>query len=627
MMSQILALRASLVAETVSFKDGDVQLEGFLAYQSHAVGPLPVVIHVHTWAGLTDFERGRANRTAEELGYIGLAVSIFDANQAAKAAEGMQNRIGVVGEFRASPDWFKTRLSAAVSFIKTHAKANPSAIAAVGYCFGGSSVLQFARLGGAKESGVSGVVSFHGALSDLDASPQSWDGTKVVVLNGAADAQIPKADIDTLQQSLSSANTFWEFTNYGRAGHGFTHPEDGTDHFHYEKVAEERSWHSMSDFLENSLGFKVQGTDLLENTVETEDVTYEDAGVSLTGYIASPADVTGPLPVLLHVHGWKGLSEFEKKRADDTAKQFGYIGFAVSIFDADESTKAAASMQDRMSVTGKFNSDPELFKSRLGAAVAFAKTYPKADSSKIAAAGYCFGGSAVLQYARLGGAGAHGVSSVISFHGGLRDLVNRKSNFCPTRVAVYNGASDPMITDSDLVALQDALETTGTQWELTNYSFAAHGFTHPTEEGNDHYHFEEHAEARSWKSMHQHLEDSFAGKGRTAADECVEYTPSTTDTSPDEDSSGDCADDNAAVKERGGAWGVNECSTGLCEGQYASMMKPLCKKTCGLCDAMTTTATTMADTQMSAACTCFTCVAPWLISLTVALLVDGSTKY
>jgi uncharacterized surface protein with fasciclin (FAS1) repeats len=146
-----------------------------------------------------------------------------------------------------------------------------------------------------------------------------------------------------------------------------------------------------------------------------------------------------------------------------------------------------------------------------------------------------------------------------------------------------------MITDSDLVALQDALEKTGTHWELTNYSFAAHGFTHPTEEGNDHFHFEKHAEARSWNSMHQHLKDAFAGKGRTASEKCLEYTPTTTSAAPVMDS-GDCMDDNAAVEKEAGAWGVKECRTDLCEGQYAEMMKPLCKKTCGLCGAMSTCA-------------------------------------
>merc|ERR1719482_2125858 len=117
-----------------------------------------------------------------------------------------------------------------------------------------------------------------------------------------------------------------------------------------------------------------------------------------------------------------------------------------------------------------------------------------------------------------------------------------ESNFCPTRVAVFNGAADPMITDSELALLQDALEGTKPYWELTNYSFAAHGFTHPTEAGNEHFHFEKHAEARSWNSMHQHLKDAFMGKGRTASEKCVEYTASPTTAAPAMDSAGDCMD-------------------------------------------------------------------------------------
>merc|ERR1719421_1233383 len=229
---------------------------------------------------------------------------------------------------------------------------------------------------------------------------------------------IPMSDVHALQTSMTAASLSWEFTNYGRAQHGFTHPKDGTAHFHYDSAAESRSWTSMTHFLDTSLGFKAQSQAAVTQIV-TEEVSYTDGGVVLKGYVAYPAAASGPLPVLLHVHAWGGLSDFEKGRANRTARELGYIGFAVSIYDVNETAKAAAGMQARVQLVGKYSSAPELFTSRLGAAVSFVKGHAKADKSKIAAVGYCFGGSAVLQFARLGGAEASGVLSVASFHGSL----------------------------------------------------------------------------------------------------------------------------------------------------------------------------------------------------------------
>jgi len=583
-------LEAVVTTQTVRYADGNVQLEGFVAYPD-GTGPFPVVLHVHQWAGLSDFERERANRTAAELGHVGFAVSIYDVNETAAAAASMQGRIPLVGKYTGAPELIVSRLAAAVNLMKADAKVDGSKIAAVGYCFGGSAVLHFARLGGASAAGVPGVVSFHGALSGVGASDPDWQSTKVLILNGAADNMIPKGDVDAVQASLNGGQVTWEFTNYGHAGHGFTHPTDGSAHFHYDAAAEERSWSSMSDFLDNQLGFKESAT--TPEPLVTEEVTYMDGDVTLTGYIAYRASLTGTAGVVLHVHQWSGLSDFEKGRANRTAEELGYIGFAVSVYDVNE-TAAAVSMQARIPLVQKYTNAPELVVSRLAAAVAFVKQHVKADVTKIAAAGYCFGGSSVLQFARLGGAATSGVSSVLSFHGSLGGVVNKASNFCPTRVAVYNGAKDPMISDAELQALQQALEGSKTYWELTNYSFAGHGFTHPTEVGNDHFHFEKTAERRSWNSMAHLLRDTFEGKGAVKPSDCVEFVPAGSESEPAPDGVGDtdCMDDDAGVEAVAGQWGVTKCAADQCEGQFKDMMQPLCKKTCGLCksDASSTTA-------------------------------------
>jgi len=273
----------------------------------------------------------------------------------------------------------------------------------------------------------------------------------------------------------------------------------------------------------------------------------------------------------------------------------GYVGFAVSVYTEEETTRAKE-VQARVTIAGSYISAPERFQSRLAAASAFIKKHQLVDNASIGVAGYCFGGTAALQFARLGGAVDHGVAGVVSFHGSLTGMNAYPKKYCPTRVAIYNGADDPMITDRDIVSLAATLDKSKTQWEFTNYSFAQHGFTHP-KDGTAHFHYEKTAEARSWTSMANFFNRTFMGEGKTPSASCVheEMTPSNA-TQP-----AGCMDDNAAVKQLAGAFGITECAANLCTGQYAAQVAMLCRQTCGMCSASTTAATATRAEQVSAA--------------------------
>jgi len=568
-----------IIEENVTYADGDATLSGYIASPAGAAGKLPAVLHVHAWGGLSDFEKERARRTARELGLVGFAVSVYTEEEATQAQGGMQERITVSQSYSSAPQRFVSRLKAAVAFLGTHTRANASMVAAAGYCFGGTAVLQFAKLGGASEAGVAGVVSFHGGLGGLTGGNASFGSVKVLVANGHADTMIPMGDGSAFQAYMTNAGAHWEFATYGHAMHGFTHPRDDTDHFHYEQVAEERSWTAMADFL-SGLGFDTPTPVAPSLDVTNESVTYSDGGVNLTGFVAYPAGAAGAgarLPAIIHVHTWAGLTDFEKHRARRTAAELGLAGFAVSIYTHEEAQKAQGGMQTRIPVAQGYLGAPQRFVSRLSAAVAFLSNHSLVDPERIGATGYCFGGTAVLHYARLGAAAVDGVAGVASFHGGLSGIDAVPQKYCPTRVAIYNGAADSMITDPQIAALADALEESRTYWEFTNYSFANHGFTHP-QDGSDHFHFEQSAEQRSWASMADFFNATFDGHGQADPGACVHV--STEASGP---GSGPCADDNEAVAAAAGNWGVTSCSSDLCAGQYAEMMRPLCRATCGLC--------------------------------------------
>jgi dienelactone hydrolase len=216
-----------------------------------SAGSLPAVLHIHTWSGLTDFERQRANRTAQELGYIGFAISIYTATETTQAQTGsFYQKAAVAGSYSNNPERFVSRIAAAVDFIKMQTQTDVTKIGIVGYCFGGTGSLHFARTGEAATKGVAAVASFHGGLQGLaSAYPQKYCPTRVSIFNGAGDPMISDADITTLSATLNRTQTQWELTNYSGAQHGFTHPSDGSAHFHYDARAEQRSWLSMANFL------------------------------------------------------------------------------------------------------------------------------------------------------------------------------------------------------------------------------------------------------------------------------------------------------------------------------------------------------------------------------------------
>jgi len=516
---------SGVTTHNVTYMDGTTELTGFIAIPTGAAGPLPVVLHVPAWGGLSSFEKQRATRTAAELGFVGFAVSVYNSTEHVIASTGgMQEKAMIATSYRSAPARFLTRLTAAVDFAKNHTAVDPTRIAAAGYCFGGSAVLEYAKHGGANTNGVAGVVSFHGGLgSDIASGTASFGNVRVLIANGAADTSIPIDDGSRFQAYMTAAGVQWEFATYGHAMHGFTHPQDGTGHYHFEQVVEARSWTSMGDFL-HGLGFNATPAMMPQTQVTTQNVTYQDGSDTLHGFIAYPTGVAGPLPVILHVHTWNGLMDFERQRATRTAAELGYVGFAINVFTDAEFALVQTNSSSRLQVAGGYLMAPQRFQTRLAAAIAFAKTHSMVHPGHVGLAGYCFGGTAVLQFARMGAAATHGVAGVASFHGGLLGMDAMPRMYCPTRIAIYNGAGDTMITDAEVDSLASALETSNTHWEFTNYSYAQHGFTHPTD-GTGHFHYDVAAERRSWASMTHFFNTSFQGQGQADNSTCVHVLP------------------------------------------------------------------------------------------------------
>lgn len=231
-------------AKAVEYAEGNTTLEGWLAVPEGVTGQVPGVLVIHDWTGVQAYSKGRADQLAA-LGYVAMVADIYGkgirpANPKESAVE--------AGKFKTDRTLFRMRLMAALAELKKQPNVDSGKIVAIGYCFGGTGVLELARAG----ADVKGVVSFHGGLD----SPTPADGknikAKVLVLHGADDPYVPADGIAAMIAEFNAAKVDWQMVNYSGAVHSFTNPAAGSDNSKgaaYNAAADARSWVAMKSFF------------------------------------------------------------------------------------------------------------------------------------------------------------------------------------------------------------------------------------------------------------------------------------------------------------------------------------------------------------------------------------------
>lgn len=243
---------------------------------------------------------------------------------------------------------------------------------------------------------------------------------------------------------------------------------------------------------------------LVQAAIETRSVEYRQGNTRLVGYLAFPKDVTGPLPGILVVHEWMGLNDYAKHRADQLA-ELGYIAFAADIYG---DGKIAANREEAGKLAGSYKNDRPLLRARVAAGLATLKAQPGVAGDKIAAIGYCFGGTAVLELARSGA----DIAGVVSFHGGLDTPTSQDAKNIRAKVLALHGADDPYVPADQVAAFENEMRQAGVDWQLIVYGGAVHGFTNPAN-GTDNSKgaaYNALADARSWVAMQQFFNELFA---------------------------------------------------------------------------------------------------------------------
>jgi dienelactone hydrolase len=236
------AAQAAIKVDPVEYKQGDTTLKGVMVYDDALSGKRPGVMVVHEWWGLNDYARARARMLAER-GYVAFAIDMFGGG---KTTEHPQEAGEWSGALAANHDMAVARFMAAYDLFQKNARVDPTKIAAIGYCMGGSVVLGMALDG----VDLKGVASFHGGLpQEPGKGPVK---ASILVCHGAADAFSSPEAIQKFQTILTDAGADWEFISYGGAKHSFTNPgadARGIPGLAYNAAADHRSWATLMDFL------------------------------------------------------------------------------------------------------------------------------------------------------------------------------------------------------------------------------------------------------------------------------------------------------------------------------------------------------------------------------------------
>lgn len=237
--------RADLVGEPFPYTIDGQPYQGYYAQNQGFGDNQPLVLLVHDWNGLGDYERRRTQMLAEQ-GYTAFAVDLYGADIRPTTTEESRAQSSKLYDDR---DTLRSRLFASLDAARTLPNVDGDRVVAIGYCFGGASVLEFARAG----ADIDGFVSFHGGLETPEGQDYSQTQAPILVLHGANDPVAPMSQVAALADELTAANVDFDMEIYGGARHSFTVWSAKGDSSQYDPHADTQSWNALLNFLETQV--------------------------------------------------------------------------------------------------------------------------------------------------------------------------------------------------------------------------------------------------------------------------------------------------------------------------------------------------------------------------------------
>lgn len=240
---------AAVVTRVVEYEHDGVTLKGFLAYDDAATGKRPGVLVVHEWWGLDDYAKDRCKQLAA-LGYVAFAADMYGQGKTVDHPDDARKMATAV---RQNVSKWRARAAAALKQLAAQPNVDPERLAAIGYCFGGSTCLQLAYSG----ADLKAVATFHAALPVPTPDEAKAIKARLYIAHGADDFFIPKESVDQFRSALDAAGVRYTFESFPGVMHSFTVP--GADKHNikgmkYDKAADEKSWAQMRALFKETLG-------------------------------------------------------------------------------------------------------------------------------------------------------------------------------------------------------------------------------------------------------------------------------------------------------------------------------------------------------------------------------------
>jgi len=243
------AARAEVKSKSVVYTYDGVSFKGHLAWDDAIQGKRPGILVVHEWWGLNDYARRRAEQLAG-MGYVAFACDMYGEG---KVTEHPKEAGALATEVRKNLKSWQGRAQAALQILKNADQVDPSCLAAIGYCFGGSTALQLAYTG----ADLSAVVTFHAAVPTPEPEQARAIKAKLLLCHGAADPFVKDESLQKAREAYEAAGVDYEMNYYGRAEHSFTVPgvdKVGVKGLAYNAAADQRSWQAMQQLFRTTFG-------------------------------------------------------------------------------------------------------------------------------------------------------------------------------------------------------------------------------------------------------------------------------------------------------------------------------------------------------------------------------------
>jgi len=230
---------------------------------------------------------------------------------------------------------------------------------------------------------------------------------------------------------------------------------------------------------------------------------YKEGKTVLEGYLVYDDAIKGKRPAVIVIHDWMGESPFTRERADKLARM-GYVALSADIYGKGVRPKDA---NEAKALVPVYKGNRQLLRARVRAALDTLLAQPQTDASRVAAIGYCFGGTAALELARSGAP----VAGVVTFHGGLDTPTPEDAKNIRCKILALHGADDPFVSPAQVSAFEKEMTDAKVDWELVKYSGAVHAFAVPTA-GHDPSTgaaYNERAARRAWRAMKDFFAEIF----------------------------------------------------------------------------------------------------------------------